>query len=214
MKNFFKEGKPFHGFDDTIDEMFEFDSSLKDREILVKTSNMIERENKARMHPEMNNIPRYTVEELKELNKDVKYKYSTSSLAKLASVHKDIAFIFVKAANSFDIRIVSGYRSPEEQYDLFVQGRSTKDGYTKRSRHQSGLAVDAVPVPKGINMYKNTKENALRWAFFVGFIKALGVENNIKVRSGWKWRINPTDSLVRSMSQNSFPDSNHFEVVL
>ena len=204
LKPFFKKGERFHGFDDQIDEMFQFDDSLKNREVAVVGASVQSRLD----------IPRYSLEELNTINSSLKYRYSNHSLRKLATVHKEIAWVFCKAANSFDIRIVAGYRTPEEQHDLYLLGRSKKDGFVKKSRHQSGLAVDAVPVPKGINMYKRSEENALRWAYFVGFMKAIAVEEGVRLRSGWKWRTDPQDSLVRPLSQNTFPDANHFELVL
>jgi peptidoglycan L-alanyl-D-glutamate endopeptidase CwlK len=183
--------------------MFAFDDSLKNREIEVE-----------KITTGTPSYPKMTMPSLIEINKDLRYKYSKHSLQKLSTVHKDLAWIFCKAANFFDIRIVSGYRTPEQQHDLYLLGRSTKDGYKKKSRHQSGLAVDAVPVPKGINMYQKGFENSLRWAYFVGFIKALGAEEGVHIKSGWKWRTDPQESLVRPMAQNTFPDANHFEKVI
>ena len=202
-RSFFNEGAPFHGFDDQIEEMFTFDDTLKDREIeVVKTDTNIQK------------VPTLAMSVLAEMNQKVRYRYSKHSLQKLATVHADLAKLFMKAADYFDIRIVSGCRTAEEQYDLYLQGRSTKDGFSKKSRHQSCLAVDAVPVPKGINMYADTRENALRWAYFTGFIYALAASDGIKIRSGWKWRTDPTKTLTRPLAANTFPDANHFEKVI
>jgi peptidoglycan L-alanyl-D-glutamate endopeptidase CwlK len=36
----------------------------------------------------------------------------------------------------------AGMRTDDEQHELFKQGRSKADGYQKKSRHQTGLALD------------------------------------------------------------------------
>lgn len=158
-------------------------------------------------------INTFSMSELRGANRKLKYKYSESSLRKLSTVKKELAALYLEAAMYINIRIVSGRRSAEEQYDLYLMGRSTKDGYMKKSKHQLGEAVDSVPVGKGMNMYSGGKENELRWAYYDGFMKALAMIMNINIRSGWKWRKSPMGELKRPMSSNTLPDPNHIELV-
>ena len=39
-----------------------------------------------------------------------------------------------------------GLRTPEQQNELFKKGYSQMDGFDKKSYHQSGFAVDVIPV--------------------------------------------------------------------
>jgi len=203
IRQFFEEGEKFDWFDETIDEMFQDDDSLKGRRVEV-------------LNKEQAQTPAsecYTRGELDEFNKGVKYKYSNSSLSKLEKIKKPLVDIFMDAANHVNIRIVYGYRTAAEQYDLFLQGRSHKDGYEKLSKHQLGEAVDSVPVHRGVNMYKGTKENELRWAYYNGLLKGIAVEKGIRTRSGWKWRESAQDAIFRPMGDNTLPDYNHIEII-
>ena len=58
----------------------------------------------------------------------------------------------------WDITIVSGLRTTDEQQDLYERGRTKpgsivtyKDGVRNKSRHQLGRAVDIVPYPSLYN---------------------------------------------------------------
>jgi len=47
-----------------------------------------------------------------------------------------------------------GLRTEEEQNQIFKKGHSKCDGYNKKSYHQSGNAVDVIPV---VGLYSNDK---------------------------------------------------------
>ena len=49
---------------------------------------------------------------------------------------------------------MGGLRTAEEQNDIFKEGNSQLDGYEKKSYHQSGFALDIIPVQGG---YANDK---------------------------------------------------------
>ena len=141
-----------------------------------------------------------------------KYPYSKRSLKKLLNIDANLVDLLFEAANFLDLKIVQGYRSPEEQNKLYKQGKSTKDGYIKLSKHQSGKAVDVMPLPTGINIYLTDFENSLRWAYFTGFMQGLASAHNITLRTGWKWRANPQKTITRDLKDNTFLDSNHLEI--
>lgn len=92
--------------------------------------------------------------------------YSKSSQEKLLTVHQDLQTIFHYVVQIFDNTIVYGLRTAEEQFELYKKGReyvgdnlwtitdkskvvTYKDGYIKKSNHQSGMAIDVIPYPGG-----------------------------------------------------------------
>ena len=92
--------------------------------------------------------------------------YSKSSKARLETTHQDLQTIFHYVVQIFDNTIVYGLRTAEEQFELYKKGRrdvgnnqwlitdkskvvTYKDGYTKKSNHQSGMAIDVIPYPGG-----------------------------------------------------------------
>jgi len=155
----------------------------------------------------------YKISELIAKNTQ-KYRFSTSSLKKLLNVDSRLVDLCFDIAKYIDIKVIQGYRTPEQQHALYSQGRSTKDGYIKKSKHQSHRAVDLLPLPKikESSMYANSQENSLRWAYFTGFVQALALSKGIKIRAGWKWRTSPMNTLARPLSENTLVDSNHFEI--
>lgn len=74
------------------------------------------------------------------------FALSARSESNMAGVHNDLQRVVRRAIEltPFDFGITSGIRTAEEQYALFQQGASQLDGYTKKSRHQSGCAIDFV----------------------------------------------------------------------
>lgn len=99
-------------------------------------------------------------------------------------------FLEEAKAQGFDLRITSGYRSPQEQQALYEQGR-TKPGNIVtnakglpvcQSSHCKGIAIDIVDRKKGYN---------IDWAKLAKIGKACGM------KWGGDWA--------------SFPDKPHFE---
>ena len=159
-------------------------------------------------------------ETLKVKNNLVKYKYSEKSLKKFIGVHPLLVDFAFELANVIDCTIVFGVRSYEEQNALYRLGKSSKDGFHKKSKHQKktdsyGHALDILPLPRGVNMYLDDgTEDNIRWAQFDGLCHGIAYKLGIKVRTGFKWRDNMMDSLKRTERSNTFPDGNHVEIVL
>ena len=158
--------------------------------------------------------------ELQELNKTAKYPYSQSSLDKLVGVHPVMVKFAMELAQVLDSKLVYGVRTDEEQNILYKQGKSSKDGFVKKSNHQKkpdgyGYALDILPLPKGVNMYLDDgTEDDVRWAQFDGLCHGIAYKLGIKVRTGFKWRDNIMDSLARPVRDNTLPDGNHVELVV
>lgn len=158
--------------------------------------------------------------ELTLRNKTIKYKYSKSSLEKLADVHPLMVDFAFEIANVIDCKLVYGVRTDAEQNELYKLGRSSKDGYENKSSHQLkddgyGYALDILPLPRGVNMYLDDgNEDNIRWAQFDGLCHGIAHKLGITVRTGFKWRSNMMDSLARDERDNTLPDGNHVELVL
>ncbi len=103
------------------------------------------------------------------INKAVsRFALSARSEAQMMGVRGDLKRVVRRAIEltPFDFGITSGKRTAEEQNALFKQGASQLDGYSKKSRHQSGCAVDFVvydengKVTWGFSYYEQVS-----WAF-------------------------------------------------
>lgn len=88
-------------------------------------------------------------------------KFSERSLKNLQTVHQDLQKIMHYAIQTIDFAVIYGYRTEEQQFNLFKRGRKLindewvivdkkrivtyKDGKIEKSKHQLRLAVDIVP---------------------------------------------------------------------
>ena len=100
-------------------------------------------------------------------------KFGNKSMSNLVTCEQDIQTIMMEAIKWFDFSVTAGKRTPELQNSLWAKGRelkpggdprkredwkvvsekdivTTKDGYVKKSNHQTepkGKAIDIVPYP-------------------------------------------------------------------
>ena len=92
-------------------------------------------------------------------------KFSKTSEGNLKDCHQDLQTLFHNVVKCYDCSVISGHRSPEEQYFLYGKGRKLvgdawviedkhkivtyKDGFIHKSRHNSfpSTAVDVCPYP-------------------------------------------------------------------
>jgi len=99
-----------------------------------------------------------------------KFKLSKASLANLEGVDLRWHNILKKAITltkvDFGIPSTGGFRTYEEQRDLFNTGASPCDGLRKRSRHQSGLAVDVFGWVNGKLSYLTAHMTSIATAIF------------------------------------------------
>ena len=80
--------------------------------------------------------------------------FSQRSLDRLKNVHPDLQTLMHHVIEDFDITVLCGLRTQEEQSELYAKGRwkpgkivTFKDGIERRSKHQDGMAVDVAPYP-------------------------------------------------------------------
>lgn len=90
-------------------------------------------------------------------------KFGEKSLNRLSTCHADIQKVMNEAIKHYDFTILFGYRSPQEQFELYKQGRklinnkwkkvgatvTNLDGITKVSEHnyKPSKAIDIAPYP-------------------------------------------------------------------
>ena len=86
------------------------------------------------------------------------YKFGTKSQARMSDVNLQLVECAKRSLgkSKFDMTIpwMGGKRTATQQNDIFKEGNSKCDGYKIESFHQSGNALDIIPVVKG---YKNTR---------------------------------------------------------
>lgn len=126
---------------------------------------------------------------------------SPRSEKNLASVNPELGNVVRQALMAapawLDFVVIAGRRTAEEQRELWKKGRDSegnivdrdavvtfKDGVHKRSRHQSGEAVDIVAWKDG-SITWDACENEKRAAYIVGFAEAHGIQLDGGVRWGW-----------------------------
>ena len=127
--------------------------------------------------------------------------FSQSSQDKLATCHQDLQTVFQNVIKHRDCIVVYGYRSPEEQNELYQQGRTKPgkvvtylDGHQRKSNHNynPSRAVDVMPY--------FDEEPHIRWddidsmKEFAGFVQGVAtmlraygtIEHDVDWGGNWK----------------------------
>lgn len=134
-------------------------------------------------------------------------KFSKRSRANLNTCHPDLRLIMETVLGLYDITIVEGHRPRARQKELFDQGKSKIDGFTRKGKHNysPSLAVDIAPYP--INWTDRE-----RFYYLAGivltvaeFLYTMGKTQHL-VRWGGDWD-KDTD-----FDDNTFDDLPHFEL--
>ena len=96
--------------------------------------------------------------------------FGQQSMSRLVTVERDLQTVMFEVVKVYDISIISGHRTPEEQMQLWEKGRDNrgkiinasevvtfKDGYKKKSKHNysPSRAVDIAPYP---SLYSDVTE--------------------------------------------------------
>lgn len=78
------------------------------------------------------------------------YKFGSRSKERMMGVQDILIECATRALSisKHDMTIpeTGGLRTPQEQNELFKKGYSQMDGFDKKSYHQSGFALDVIPV--------------------------------------------------------------------
>jgi peptidoglycan L-alanyl-D-glutamate endopeptidase CwlK len=125
-------------------------------------------------------------------------EFSDKSLKRLSTVHPDLQTLFQTVIKHRDCTVTSGLRTQEEQAALYAKGRTEPgdivtymDGVNRRSRHQTGLAVDVCPYPEMWNTAALTEfGNFVKGV--ATMLKAYGaIDNDITWGGDWEWSDKP-----------------------
>lgn len=148
------------------------------------------------------------------------YRLGKSSRKKLEGVDPALVRVMERAIEitEQDFSVISGVRTAEEQNKLFRKGASTKDGFKRLSRHQTGDAVDVAAWEGGVRWEPDLYYPIAR------AVRQAAEELGVRIRWGGAWRrldrdaMDPelmvaeyVDSAIRR-GRKPFPDLGHFEL--
>lgn len=150
------------------------------------------------------------------------FSYGRSSQAVLATVHHDIEIIAVHVIEIFDIRLLQGARTIEEQIRNIRKGVSK----TLDSRHiprdsdghydptQPAIALDFAPYKAGVNPWPQDSDSRVtrekkkgRFYYAQGIIRQVAHEHDIRIRQGVDW------DMDADFFDQSFDDLGHIELL-
>ena len=127
------------------------------------------------------------------------YKFSDRSHKKLTTCHPDLIQLFNEVIKNVDCTILDGHRTESEQNRLFKIGNSRVEFPHSMHNRYPSHAVDVAPYPIDWT-------NVHRFYMFVGYVRAVANNLNIKIRCGADW---DSDWLT---SDQTFHDLPHFEL--
>lgn len=135
-------------------------------------------------------------------------KYSKKSRKQLNSCHPDLRLIFETVLPLFDHSVIEGHRPRARQKELFDQGKSKIDGFTRKGKHNyfPSMAVDVAPWPVDW-------QDRERFFYLAGIVKAVSEmlytmgQISHHVRWGGDWD-GDTD-----FDDQTFDDLVHFELI-
>ena len=148
------------------------------------------------------------------------YNFSRSSAENLDKADSKLQIVLIKAIKYVDFSIVYTFRTPQEQFELYKKGREERDGHyiivkpndvvtqldgiTKKSKHNMypSQAFDFMPYP----LSNNSKIQIEQYCYIAGIMKAIALENNIKIRWGRDWNND------NNFDNEKFLDYAHFEL--
>lgn len=135
-----------------------------------------------------------------------KFKLGERSLGRLKGVNPKLTelllYAIARTPVDFGVAWMGGFRTAEQQNQLFKQGVSQRDGYKLISNHQTGNAVD-LNIFVGNNLVQNDKMSCI----VAGVILTCAEELNMHIRWGLDWNENG------DIRDNKFNDIYHFEIV-
>lgn len=124
-----------------------------------------------------------------------KFRFSNKSSEILGTVHVKLQKIGHRALeiSPMDFGYSSGLRTTMEQQELFRNKKSQLDGIIKKSKHQTGRAIDFFAVVNGQGSW-----DIPHLAVIMGAHMQAAAELGIRLKSGGMWK--------------DFPDWPHLEL--
>lgn len=129
------------------------------------------------------------------------YFLSPSSETRLSTCCSDLQRVVRTLLKVFDVKVIWGFRSQEEQDKAFDDGVSTKKFPDSMHNMSPSEGVDIVPYPQ---LYDAPREKFVQMA---GLMIGIGISMDIVIRWGGDWDMD-TD-----LHDQKFMDLAHFETV-
>jgi hypothetical protein len=128
------------------------------------------------------------------------YAYGRSSKERLATCHPKLQALFNELIKDWDISIICGERSEEDQNAAVAAGNSKTVYPNSKHNTKPSIAVDAALYPIDWN------DNGRNY-MFVGMVKQKAKEMGIDIRCGADWDGD------NSTKDQTFHDIVHFELI-
>ena len=130
------------------------------------------------------------------------YALSKRSQKKLDSCHPKLQQLVREVLKVVDVTVVHGHRNEAEQNEIYDQGFTKKRWPDSKHNRFPSEAVDLAPYNNGIDW------NDLHSFYFVaGVVMGIASRLGIKIRFGGDWNMNG------DLTDESFLDLGHFELV-
>jgi len=131
------------------------------------------------------------------------YNWGKRSLRRIKGVNKDLILCATisleESEHDMTIPWMGGVRKAVEQKAIYLAGNSKLDGYKKKSYHQTGNALDIIPV---IGKYKNIE--AMDYFSLLMFKNWKILKNKKQVSGSLQWGGN----------WKNFVDKPHYQIVI
>lgn len=125
--------------------------------------------------------------------------FGATSLTRLATCDERLQRIMIELIRQFDVTILQGYRSQQEQEKACKEGRSKLNWPRSKHNQHPSIAVDVAPFP--IDW-----EDRERFFYMAGLIMAIANFMGIELRFGGDW------DMDGDFTDQRFDDLPHFEL--
>ena len=120
------------------------------------------------------------------------FLFGKRSKKKLKNVDDVVKRVCKRALNisTVDFGVIDGFRTQEQQQEMFDKGVSELDGTMKISDHQLGLAVDVIPILRGHDIW-DTEDLEVRSAWlelYRAFMRA-AMKEDVQLEFGLGYNI-------------------------
>jgi len=128
-------------------------------------------------------------------------EFSKRSMKHLSMADPLLIALFRKVLKVHDCSILCGYRDAADQNRLLKRGLSKLQFPNSKHNQIPSLAVDVAPYPH------TTWTDMKRFYHFIGIVKGIASEMDIKIRCGNDW------DMDNDLDDQKFNDLIHFELV-
>jgi peptidoglycan L-alanyl-D-glutamate endopeptidase CwlK len=135
--------------------------------------------------------------------------FGKQSLQILETVDPYLKEICHELVKLYDIKVISGFRTKEEQDKIVLEGRS-KVSWPKSNHNHDRYTITQPPaMAVDIAPYPIDWQNTSRFVFMAGLFLGIAHERGTTVRWGGDW---DTDGII--LTDQKFDDLGHFELVV